>query len=116
MPEPHLEIFKAYEDGKHRRYSLLFSVNGGAFAIAKILAEPTPEAKLKVMGSLHVWQLSLGMLAFTILMVFDIFAFGEKMRKLQKDSEPKIFQPAGKVVLLSIGALICLGWLVAGLV
>jgi hypothetical protein len=26
-----------YEEGKHRRYSLLFSVNGGAFAVAKIL-------------------------------------------------------------------------------
>ena len=26
------ESFKAYEDGKHRRYSLLFAVNGGAFA------------------------------------------------------------------------------------
>ena len=32
------EAFDLYENGKHRRYSLLFSVNGGAFAIAKLLA------------------------------------------------------------------------------
>jgi hypothetical protein len=116
MPEQPLEIFKAYEDGKHRRYSLLFSVNGGAFAIAKVLADATPEAKLKVMGNLHVWQLSIGMLAFTILMVFDIYKFAEKMRSLQKNADPAIFKTEGKVVLLLIGTLICLGWLLAGLV
>jgi hypothetical protein len=33
------DSFKYYEDGKHRRYSLLFAVNGGAFAIAKVFAE-----------------------------------------------------------------------------
>jgi hypothetical protein len=116
MPEQPLEIFKAYEDGKHRRYSLLFSVNGGAFAIAKVLADATPEAKLTVMGNLHVWQLSIGMLAFTILMVFDIYKFAEKMRSLQKNADPAIFKTEGKVVLLLIGTLICLGWLLAGLV
>ena len=116
MPEQPLEIFKTYEDGKHRRYSLLFSVNGGAFAIAKVLSDATPEAKLKVMGNLHVWQLSIGMLAFTILMVFDIYKFAEKMRSLQKNADPAIFKTEGKVVLLLIGTLICLGWLLAGLV
>ena len=29
------EAFKIYEDGKHRRYSLLFAVNGGVLAILK---------------------------------------------------------------------------------
>ena len=32
---------KYYEDRKHRRYRLLFAVNGGAFAIAKMFAEKT---------------------------------------------------------------------------
>ncbi len=27
------ENFKAYEDGKHRRYNLLLTVNGGSFAL-----------------------------------------------------------------------------------
>lgn len=31
------ESSKAYEDGKHRRYSLLFAANCGAFAIAQLL-------------------------------------------------------------------------------
>lgn len=33
-----LGVFSDYEQGKHRRYSLLFSVNGGAFAITQLLA------------------------------------------------------------------------------
>jgi len=36
-PDP--KLFELYENGKHRRYSLLFSINGGAFAIAKFLTE-----------------------------------------------------------------------------
>ena len=32
------EAFKLYEDGKHRRYQLLFAVNGGAFAIGRLFA------------------------------------------------------------------------------
>ena len=40
------ENFKSYEEGKHRRYNLLFAVNGGAFAIAKVLVEQKPEVAL----------------------------------------------------------------------
>jgi hypothetical protein len=29
------EASELYENGKHRRYELLFAVNGGAFAIVK---------------------------------------------------------------------------------
>jgi hypothetical protein len=39
--EPRIpDIFRAYEEGKHRRYNLLFAVNGGAFAVAKLLSVP----------------------------------------------------------------------------
>jgi hypothetical protein len=31
------DILELYEQGKHRRCALLFSVNGGAFAIGKLL-------------------------------------------------------------------------------
>ena len=72
------DSFKSYEDGKHRRYSLLFAVNGGAFAIAKVLAEKNPGA---VLGNLSLHHLSVGMILFTIVLVMDIFMFGEKMRK-----------------------------------
>ena len=108
-----LDVFRTYEDGKHRRYSLLFSVNGGAFAIAKILSEKPTDSV--VMGSLHVPQLAAGMLAFTILMIFDIYTFADKMKGLQGQSKPEIFKAQGKAVLLLIGALICAGWMLGGI-
>jgi len=98
------ESFHAYEDGKHRRYSLLFSVNGGAFAIAKLLADKNPPA---VLGNPSLRQLSFGMILFTIVMVADIFVFGEKMRTTYLADA---FGWQGKAVLLLIGFLICAGW------
>ena len=45
------EAHELYETGKHRRYSLMFAVNGGAFAIARLLtAEPGKSGV--VLGSL----------------------------------------------------------------
>src|SRR5262245_27699664 len=71
------DSFKAYEDGKHRRYGLLFAVNGGAFAVAKIFSDPHATGLL---GHLTLRKLSFGMVLFTVVMVLDIFMFGEKMR------------------------------------
>ena len=105
------EGFKAYEDGKHRRYGLLFAVNGGAFAVAKLfsdaklLADPTTAS---VLGRLTLRQLSVGMILFTIVMVLDIFMFGQKMRRKYL---PGAFGWQGKAVLLLLGVLICAGWL-----
>jgi hypothetical protein len=105
------EAFEIYEAGKHRRYSLLFAVNGGAFAVAKLfIAEPgEPEV---VLGSLKLWQLSLGMVLFTAVMVWDIFEFGVKMRDNHLSSA---FGRRGQAVLLLIGGLIGLGWFLVGL-
>jgi hypothetical protein len=98
------ENFKTYEDGKQRRYNLLFAVNGGAFAIAKLFADSKSTA---VLGNLTLQQLSLGMVMFSIVMIMDIFMFGVKMRKnYVKDA----FHWQGKTVLLLIGLLICSGW------
>jgi len=98
------DSFKAYEDGKHRRYSLLFSVNGGAFAVAKLFADSTTA---NVLGRLTLSQLSIGMILFTVIMVLDIYMFGEKMRsQYLRDA----FGWQGKTVLLLIGILICAGW------
>jgi hypothetical protein len=105
MPELSFKDAKdLYETGKHRRYSLLFSVNGGAFAIARLtIGEPG-----KVLGNLTLTELSVGMAAFTAVMTWDIYVFGEKMRKtfLEKD-----FGPQGKAVLLLLASLLCAGWL-----
>jgi hypothetical protein len=112
---PH--CFDAYEHGKHRRYNLLFAVNGGAFAVTKLLTDP--EA-CEVLGGLSLWQLSVGMILFTILMVIDIFFFGQNMRStLPKDAaDPKgktveVFGTPGQAVLILIGILICGGWFLA---
>jgi len=98
------EAFKAYENGKHRRYELLFAVNGGAFAIAKIFADKDPAMVLR---HLSLRDLSLGMILFTIVMVTDIFLFGQKMRSSYL---PGAFGLQGKIVLVAIGVLICAGW------
>jgi purine-cytosine permease-like protein len=98
------DSFKYYEDGKHRRYSLLFAVNGGAFAIAKVFAEKNAGA---VLGNLSLRHLSVGMILFTIVMVVDIFMFGEKMRKFYLRTA---FGWPGKIVLVLLGILICAGW------
>jgi hypothetical protein len=102
------EAFELYEDGKHRRYGLLFSVNGGAFAIAKLLTENPREV---VLGDLSLSQLSLGMMLFTAVMTVDIFAFGVKM---QKNYLSDAFGPLGKLVLVLLGVLLMVGWLLAG--
>ena len=118
------ETFKAYEDGKHRRYNLLFAVNGGAFAVAKLFTDPKflCEGKIPtVLSGLSLGPLSFGMILFTAMMTLDIYMFGYKMRELmlegQTDRSPwrGPFSLPGKVVLVAIGALICVGWyLVAG--
>jgi len=94
--------FEAYENGKHRRYSLLFAVNGGGFAVAKLIAD-------SAIGGLTLSRLSFGMVLFTIAMVADIFMFGEKMRKTYLPNDAFGWQ--GKTVLLWIGVLLCGGWL-----
>jgi hypothetical protein len=101
-----------YEDGKHRRYSLLFAVNGGAFAVAKILVGSECKPPV-VLGRLTLPELSWGMILFTVFMVVDIYAFGDKMRK-QKEFSLDVFKEIGKVVLISIGLIICGGWVLVG--
>jgi len=122
------DVREAYEQGKHRRYNLLFAVNGGAFAVAQLFFETTDLdrdvfrtflGKLTVsnaafLGDLQLWQLSLGMALFTIVMVLDIFMFGQNMRKIQNMREKRpalgLFGWQGKLVLILIGGLIVTGW------
>lgn len=102
-----IERLNLYENGKHRRYSLLFSVNGGAFAVAKLLTGAEGKAAA-VLGHLTLFQLCWGMILFTIAMTVDIFFFGYKMKR--DDSPIEVFGPSGQMVLLFIGLLICAGW------
>jgi hypothetical protein len=91
------EAHQLYENGKHRRYSLMFAVNGGAFAIAKLLTGEPGKS---------------GMALFTAFMAWDIYVFGQKMRATYLSDS---FQWRGKAVLVILGALQFIGWLlVAG--
>jgi hypothetical protein len=99
-----------YEEGKHRRYSLLFAVNGGAFAIGKFFVENASALECRQLGRLTTTDLALGGALFTLLMTWDIFAFGWKMRSKVSG----LFGPPGIIVLLLIGLLISTGWMVAG--
>jgi hypothetical protein len=113
------DIVAAYEQGKHRRYGLLFAVNGGAFAIAKVLAAsfgqnaPVQTASVQnasVLGGLTLSMLALGMAAFTAVMGIDIFQFGRRMRAL----DDTLFGFWGRLVLALLCALIIGGWLMVG--
>jgi hypothetical protein len=101
------DALELYEKGKDRRYTLLFAVNGGAFAVAKLIKEGGCN-----IGGLSHPVLSIGMVLFTVAMVWDIYAFGEKRSESPKS--PDVFGKVGRRVLLLIGLLICLGWLLVG--
>jgi hypothetical protein len=99
------EVFRAYEEGKHRRYNLLFAVNGGAFTVAKLFGDPEQHTRA-ILGNLSLWHFSLGMVGFTIIMVLDIFMFGFNMRRQMTG----IFRWQGMLVLTVIGGLLSAGW------
>lgn len=110
------EALEFYESGKHRRYGLLFAVNGGAFAIAELMGDS------KKLGGLTIELLSFGMFVLTIVLVWDIWIFGQRSRKnpyfsdISGQTGPKLdlFTRVGKIVLGLIGLLITTGWLLVG--
>lgn len=104
------EALELYENGKHRRYGLLFAVNGGAFAIAKLLVSESDKPGI-VLGNLTLQELAIGMAIFTVFMVCDIYVFGDNMRKTYL---PKSFQWQGKAVLIVLGVLQFTGWWLVG--
>ena len=99
---------KLYEDGKHRRYNLLFTVNGGAFAIAKLCAQA--QKCDQALGQLTPSLLAVGMMLFTAFMTFDIWMFGRRMAK-----RVEVFEWPGQLVLALTGSLISIGWLLAAI-
>ncbi len=104
------EVIEFYETGKHRRYGLMFAVNGGAFTVAKLIGEAggaAAGAAELALGGLTLRALALGLAAFTVAMTVDIWSFGLRMRA----RDPGLFGRAGKLVLLAIGGLIAGGWI-----
>ena len=106
------DAFKLYEDGKHRRYELLFAVNGGALAIAKLFSE---ENAARFLGNLSLGAVAYGLAAFTLLIGTDMMVFGQRMRRAVGDHKLKwtdgMFSVWGKAVLTLVCVLIIAGWL-----
>jgi hypothetical protein len=107
------DVFKFYEDGKGRRYGLLFAVNGGALAIVK----STCDAATKVSVAHSLSFAAIGMTLLVLILAFDMWIFGERMRKealkFGIDGAPIPFGPVGKAVLV-LNALLLIGlWVFA---
>jgi hypothetical protein len=118
------DLFDGYENGKHRRYSLLFAVNGGAFAVARLLGDDAGAIERnRVAGKLSLTDLALGMIIFTAIMSFDILMFAWKIRRLWKLDHPGKgsiiwdgpFTVPGWIVLTTIWLLISAGWLLVAI-
>ncbi len=105
------DAYTLYEEGKKRRYGLLFAVNGGAFAIYKLLAiskdQLLPSSQYQVLGGLSLAHLAILMGIFTLLIVWDILDLAGKCdRHLKRE----VFGSEGKAILFLLGLLIVLGW------
>jgi hypothetical protein len=107
------DVFKFYEDGKGRRYGLLFAVNGGALAIIKGIGD----TKAADAAAQSVSVASIGMILFVLIMTVDIWTFAGRMRaealKFGITDAPVPFGRIGKAVLLLNALLLMLLWLTA---
>jgi hypothetical protein len=103
-----LQALNTYIDGKIKRYNLIFAVNGGAFALAKLLDTKPGQ----ILGQLTPQHLAIGAIAFTFLMWFDIWLWGENMRTGYFGGE-EVFQWRGKAILSLLASLLIIGWLLA---
>src|SRR5688572_29581128 len=108
--EEKLDGLSTYIDGKMRRYGLLFAVNGGALAIGKLMADANTA---KLLGQLSVRHLALGAIIFTIVMVVDIWLFGQMMR--QEFLGDLAFSKPGKIISLMLGTLLVVSWLLVAI-
>lgn len=116
--EDELKLYEAYADGKMKRYTLLFAVNGGALAIAQVYRETG------LLGMLTVAKLAVGAICFSWLMLWDIWAFGTMMRrrydalwKKEKNDPTRlnIFTPVGQWILVLLVLLVTLAWVFAAI-
>jgi len=60
-----LQALSTYLDGKIKRYNLMFAVNGGIFALARIITSAPSENPL---GKIRLTHLAIGAIAFTSIM------------------------------------------------
>lgn len=116
-PKPYVkEVVDIYEAGKGRRYGLLFSANGGAYAIAAFLAEFRNPAGGLPVDAFGLILLAAFMTLFNLLMWMDIHAFGVRMREIDQairgvGAPWLLFGRRGAFVLAAFCAGLALAWL-----
>jgi hypothetical protein len=108
--ETDLEALNAYVDGKMKRYTLLFAVNGGAFAVGQFLLN---DDGTQLKAILPLRYLAEGAIVYTAIMTVDIWLFGQMMR--ERFVGDAAFTAAGKALLILIGILLMGGWLLIDL-
>jgi hypothetical protein len=108
-PENKLNGMNSYIEGKMKRYNLLFAVNGGAFAIARLFGEPNTQ---KILGGLTPKALAIGAIVFTVVMWCDIYLFGKMMRDTFFGGK-LIFQRPGQIILGLLSLFLIAGWVLA---
>jgi hypothetical protein len=108
-PTERLSGMNTYIEGKMKRYSLMFSVNGGAFLIAKLFAEQNTK---QILGGLSPRALAIGAILFTLLMWRDIYLFGHMMKREFFEGK-LVFQSQGILILHALCTLVIIGWLLA---
>ena len=105
LTDEDLKLLGAYLDGKMKRYSLLFSVNGGAFAIASL-----SKGGEAIVGTLELWHLALGAILFTVVMTVDIFLWGLSMSRRAGEISNMVFTRPGQIIVGLLSFLLILAW------
>ena len=72
------------------------------------MAESAKDGQTILPGNLRLWHLALGAIIFTILMVVDIYLWGQIMKK--KFLGNMVFNVPGKLILF-LGVLLISAWL-----
>lgn len=105
------DVYGTYQEGKMKRYGLLFSVNGGAYAVVTWKAEH-PDNPLGASASLTNIAVVVALTAslLSALMFVDIWLFGRMMRQQAPKDELVYFGPHGKAVLTSIVLVLGAAW------
>jgi hypothetical protein len=116
-----LQLEQAYLEGKMKRYGLLFSVNGGAFAIITLVtqnADGSINTTSPFIGKLTLQHVAAWIIVFTALMIADIWRYGTGMRGLEARSwlfgrNPRLFTPFGQLITFLVGILLVGAWSLA---
>ena len=73
------------------------------------MAESGKAGNTVLLGNLKLWHLALGAIIFSVLMVIDIYLWGQMMKK--KFLGDLAFNVPGKFILIFLGVLLVSAWL-----